>query len=185
MEPIVELNSTLSLVQFPFGVNRGPAGHRSALDMRRNSNLLNALIPKGAISSRTYSDWARWTGPEARYQKDGSLILGGYDAAKISGGNITLPLTNNDNNCPQGYIVTIEDVKLNLLNGSSPSVLGTSAGSAVRAFVSPNIPVIILPENIWNSSVAESGIAQVSSTTNAGHSFGNGFFGMLIDINGS
>ena len=181
----LEVNSTLSLAQFPFGVNRGPGDHRNALGMGRNSTLLNALFSTGAISSRTYSYWAGWTGPEAQYQKDGNLILGGYDAAKISGGNITLPLTHNDEHCPEGYVVTISDIRLNLLDGSSPSILGTSAGSALRACVNPSMPVIILSENIWNSFVAESGVTQISSPPNTGYSLRYGFFGMLIDIKGS
>ncbi len=174
----LEVNSTISLANFPFGVNRGKSDNRNGLGMGRNSTLMNALVSNGTISSKSWSFWNGWTGAEAQHQMDGSLILGGYDAAKISGRNITLPFSN-ENDCSQGYLVTISDIKLNLVNGSTPSILGPSHGSAMKACVAPDYPIISLSIDIWTAFVEASGVTEL------GRSFGTNFFGMLIANNAS
>lgn len=174
----LEVNSTLSLANFPVGVNRGKADNQNGLGMGRNSTLLNALVSNGTISSKTWSFWNGWTGTEAQHQMDGSLIFGGYDAAKISGKNITLPFSS-ENDCLRGYVVTISDIKLNLVNGSTASILGPSHGTAMRACVAPDYPIISLSVDIWTAFVEASGVIEV------GRSFGTNFFGMLIANNAS
>lgn len=174
----LEVNSTLSLANFPFGVNRGSVDNQNGLGMGRNSTLLNALVSNGTISSRTWSFWNGWTGAEAQHQMDGSLILGGYDAAKISGRNITLPFST-ENDCLRGYVATISDIKLNLVNGSTPSILGPSHGSAMKACVAPDYPVMTLSIDIWTAFVEASGVTEL------GRSFGTNYYGMLIADNAS
>lgn len=104
---------------------------------------------------------------------DGNLVFGGYDAAKIAGNNITLPFIT-DSHCPEGYIVTISDIKMNLLNGSNPSILGPSAGSALRACIGPGYPLMSLSQDVWDAFVKVSGVREV------GRSNQTNFFGMLI-----
>jgi hypothetical protein len=78
-----------------------------------NSTLLNALISAKAIASRTWGYSQGWTGAEAENQVDGSLVLGGYDAAKTKGNNVTVPFSN-DPHCVSNLVVTISDIKMNL-----------------------------------------------------------------------
>lgn len=172
------VNSTLSLVNFPFGVNRGNVDKQNSLGVGRNSTLLNALVSNGAISSRTWSFWNGWIGAETQHQMDGSFILGGYDAAKISGRNITLPFST-ENDCLRGYVVTISDIKLNLINGSTSSIFGPSHGAAMKACVAPDYPIMSFSIDIWTAFVDASGVTEI------GRSFGTNFYGMLIAANTS
>ena len=112
------------------------------------------------------------------YQMDGSLVLGGYDAAKVTGNNITIPFSY-DQNCPSHLLVTISDIKMNLKNGSNPSIIGTSADSAFKACIQPDYPVITLNMSIWRSFLG------VSDAIPIDRSLGINFFGMTISVNGS
>lgn len=174
----LKLNSSLSLPGFPFGVNKGKVDNVNALGVGRNSSLLNTLMSRGDIASRTYSFWEGWTGAELQHQMDGNLVIGGYDAAKISGNNITLPFSV-DSVCLEGYIVTISDIKMELPNGSSPSIMGAFAGSPLKACVGPGYPIMTLPQSIWNSFVEVSGVTEV------GRSYQTDFYGMLIAADSS
>jgi len=172
----LKINSSLSLAKFPFGVNKGKVDNVNALGVGRNSTLLNTLVSRGDIASRTYSFWDGWTGAEPQHQMDGNLVIGGYDAAKISGNNITLPFST-DSVCLEGYIVTISDIKMELPNGSSPSILGSFAGSQLRACVGPGYPIMTFPQEVWNAFVKVSGVTEV------GRSLQTDFLGMLIASN--
>ena len=179
----LRVNSTLSISNFPFGVRHGQEGDlalQNWIGLGRNSTLLNALVAKGAISSRVYGFWTGLMGAESLYQMDGNLVLGGYDAAKISGESITLPVTRDDS-CPSGNIVSITNIKLSLPNGSEPSILGSAYDEGLAACVVPSHAVLDLPESVWDAFVATSGMI-VSS---AGRSYGYGWHGMLVDVNGS
>jgi len=169
----LELNSSFSLANFPFGVNKGNVDNVNALGVGRNSTLLNTLVSRGDIASRTYSFWEGWTGAESQHQMDGSLVFGGYDAAKISGKNITLPFST-DKFCHEGYIVAISDIKMELPNGSRPSIISSYAGSSLRACIGPGYPIMSLPQEIWTAFVAASGVTEV------GRSNHTDFWGMLI-----
>lgn len=159
----LKLNSSLPLANFPFGVNRGKVDNVNALGVGRNSTLLNTLVSRGDIASRTYSFWEGWTGAESQHQMDGSLVLGGYDAAKIFGNNITLPF-RIDSVCLEGYIATISDIKMAFPNGSSSSILGSSARSPLRACIGPGFPIMTLPHDIWKAFVEASGVTEVNHT---------------------
>lgn len=182
----LKVNTTLSLSNFPFGVRnrqKGDLALQNWVGLGRNSIFLHTLVSKGVISSRTYAFWAGQLGTESLYQTDGDLVLGGYDSAKISGSNITLPFTDDDS-CPSGNIVTITDIKLDLTDGSTSSILGPSAGSALKACVVPTHAVLDLPEDIWSAFVAASGV-KLYSNTSSGRSFGYGWLGWLVDTDGS
>ena len=55
------------------------------------------------IASRTYRYFKGWTGAYAEYQTDGSTVLGGYDAAKVTGSDITLQFASSDD-CACSYV---------------------------------------------------------------------------------
>lgn len=151
----------------------------NTLGLGLNSTLLNALVSIGAIASKTYALFQGWTGAQIQYQTDGSLTFGGYDAAKITGNNITLPLAPQYN-CNNGLIISVTDIKMNLMNGSNPSILGQSQGSALRACIDPNYSPITLPQVIWEAFV------NVTGTGDIGRSFSPfNYYGMLIPADGA
>ncbi len=95
----VHLNSTLDVTGFTFGLNRGIGGavgdEMNSVGLGTNSTLLNALVLAKVIASRTWGYSQGWTGAEAEHQIDGSLVLGGYDAAKAKGSNVTVPFSTD------------------------------------------------------------------------------------------
>ncbi|KAL8952958.1 MAG: hypothetical protein Q9222_001177 [Ikaeria aurantiellina] len=109
-----------------------------------NSTFLNALFSAGAIASKSWGLLWGWQGAKSDQQTEGSLILGGYDSAKTRGPNVTYPFAKHPL-CQLGLVVTITDIVLNLKNGSSSTILPPSAGSAMRACVGPDFPLIQLP----------------------------------------
>ena len=64
-------------------------------------------------------------------------MFGGYNAAMTTGNNITLPFASDKDfdldRCASKQIVTLSDVKMNLKNGSSVSLIGDNSGAAFRA----------------------------------------------------
>ena len=60
----------------------------NSIGLRTNLTFQNALISAQAIASRTWGYSQGWAGAEAIYQVDGSLVLGGYDAAQTMGKNL-------------------------------------------------------------------------------------------------
>lgn len=121
------INTTLSLPKFPIGIFRGNQDPMNTLGLGTNSTILSSLIAIGAIASRTFGLTQGWTGEQSQYQTDGGLTLGGYDGAKITGDNVTLPM-RQQYNCNSGLIVSVTDIHMNLKNGSNTSIFGQSQG---------------------------------------------------------
>ena len=180
----IHLNSTYTLPQFAFGFNNGVTNEVANFGLGQNSSLLNGLYSAGAIPSRVWSLYNGWNGAASAQQADGSIVFGGYDTAKATGPNITLPFAANDDfelgQCPNKHIVTISDIKMNLKNGSSPSILGTNNGAAFRACLLPNYSYIALSYDIWSSFL------QISGSTSRGRSTSPlSLWQMLIAANGA
>lgn len=178
----VVVNTTLSLTTFPLGIVRAsedPSSSMNVLGLGRNSTLLSGLISAGAIASRTYGLFQGWTGGEPQWQTDGSLTLGGYDAAKVTGNNITLPMSP-EGDCNSGYIVSVTDIKMNLKNGSNVSILGQSAGSAMRACIEPGFNPISLSEDIWWAFTNVTGVEEEFRSTSPLE-----WWGMMIPADGA
>ena len=173
------VNTTLSVPDFPLGIFRGSTDTQNTLGLGRNSTLLNALVSAGEIASRTYSIFQGWTGSQNQYHTDGSLILGGYDSAKIRGNNITLPFAVQGN-CNNGFIVSVTDITMNLNNGSNVSIIGSSQGSAMRACIEPNFSPITLSEEIWWAFTNVTGAAETGRSISP-----ISYWGMMIPANGA
>lgn len=182
---IVKINTTFSLPSFPIGIfrsdapNSAGAGNMDTLGLGRNSTLLNVLSSVGVIASRTYGYFQGWTGAYAQYQTDGSLVLGGYDAAKVTGSNVTLPFAPSAA-CNNGYVITVTDIKMNLKNGSNPSIIGQSAGSSLKACIEPDFGPITLSEDIWWAFTNITGVGEIGRSLSPLN-----FFGMLIPAGGA
>ncbi|MCJ1436607.1 hypothetical protein MMC27_005987 [Xylographa pallens] len=136
------------------GILRGSNAQPNAIGFNVNSTFLNALQAAKLIPSRTWSFFWGLTGAEPSSQMDGSLVIGGYDAAKTAGPNSTQPTTEGQG-C--SLLVTMTAINLNFPNGTNFNILGTSHGAALRMCVSPIYPIITLPYDIWQSFQAFGG----------------------------
>lgn len=174
------VNSTMALQQFPLVPKYFDPSERirNVIGLGRNSTFLSALSSTGNISSNTWSFFNGWVGAKLQYQTDGSLVLGGYDAAKISGDNISLPFVPISS-CPGGLEITITDIKMNLRNGSSPSIIGPSSGAALKACLLPEKTGISLPYDIWTE------FKKISNVTEIGNSLGINLWTELISREGA
>lgn len=170
------VNSTLSFQKFPLALTRVDGLTMNSIGLGKNSTLLNYLVSAGAIASRTWSMWQGYTGADSQHQIDGTLVLGGYDAAKAFYGNITIPLVP-DPNCPSGLVAVVTNIVMNLANGSNPSIVHPSAGFALRACITPDYPLMTLSQDIWDN------FTNVANTTDAGRSVGYNNWGMLVFAN--
>ena len=143
----IVLDSSLSQAGHPFGVVRESPNLENTLGLGSNSSLLNALRDKGAILSKTWGLAWGWTGADAAHQTEGSLVLGGYDEARISGPNVTFPFDESI-----GYLsVTITDMTLNFQNGTDAGFLPDSRKSGIPAIVSPNTALLNLPDDVFEN----------------------------------
>lgn len=152
----LQLNQNISLKNFPVAMNRNNHWDLNALGLSSNSTILNALYSTGLIASRSWSLFWGFIGGDASSQMDGSLVLGGYDAAKVVGDNYTDGLTT-DPDCGSRILVTVTDIEMNLPDGRHESIIGTSRGAAMKMCIGPETPVIAIPLEIWSAFSNHSG----------------------------
>lgn len=108
---------------FDFGAQHHPQG---ALGLCSNSTLLSTLKDAGHISSRSYGYWWGENGATSNAQMDGSLVLGGYDAAKTQGPNITIALRKPTLSCMSGMFMPISDLVMQFPNSTRASLIVVS-----------------------------------------------------------
>ena len=113
---------------------------------------MNNLVNTNALGSSTWGYNYGWIGSQTKYQADGSLILGGYDKAKIAGNNLTLPMGPNDE-----LAVSVSDMVLNFKNGTNTSLLGSSKGSSFNAAIDLETATIGLSNIIWQNFLSLTG----------------------------
>lgn len=74
---------------------------------------------------------------------DGSLVLGGYDKAKVSGEGYKQTVSTDSGQCATGMLVTLTDVSIGFLNGPSASLFPTSSSAALAACLDPSYPSLM------------------------------------------
>ena len=79
-------------------------------------------------------------------------MLGGYDQAKITGANVTLPFHYQDD-YTTAYIISITGIKMRLKDGSNPSILDQSQGSAMQACVELDVDYMSIDQYLWSGFV--------------------------------
>ncbi|KAL8650609.1 MAG: hypothetical protein Q9210_003720, partial [Variospora velana] len=150
----VAINNTFSVEDVPFRIVRpssqqwDPNAAVNQLGLGIDSTFLAALYSAKAIASKTWSLALGWQGADSSHQTDGSLVFGGYDSAQTSGSNSTWPFSKGTP-CTGQLVVTISDIVLNLKNGTSTGILPLSAGIAIRACVTPEVPWLTMPGEIF------------------------------------
>ena len=117
----ITLNSfPIGMPGFDYGTQNHPQG---AIGLGQNSTLLSGLKDAGHINSRSYGYWWGEDGATSNAQTDGSLVLGGYDAAKIQGANITNALKTPSLSCMSGMHMTITDIIMRFPNSTRSSII--------------------------------------------------------------
>jgi hypothetical protein len=166
----------LSLDAYSYAVftrSTGDAYHpQHFLGLGPGSLLLSTLRSGGYIASKTWSYFYGLTGATAQNQMAGSVVLGGYDAAKTTGDNLTFSLGSNT--CEYGMAVTIKDFQLIFPNKTKASIF---SGGQLGACLTPDFPgVIAMPHTPYYSNFEE-----LANMTLAypDRSFGYDFFTML------
>ncbi|KAL9014045.1 MAG: hypothetical protein Q9173_001295 [Seirophora scorigena] len=156
------INTTFSVEDFPITLVQSPTTdpilNVNLLGLDINSTFLNALYSAKAIASKTWSLALGWQGADSSHQTNGSLVLGGYDAAQTTGSNITYPFSQGTP-CTGQLVITVSSIVLNLRNGTSAGILPPSAGSALRACVNTHAPWLSLPSEYFLNFLALSGYA--------------------------
>jgi hypothetical protein len=83
--------------------------------MGSNSTYLNSLVQAGQIVSRVWTIF--WDRMWVDNPLDGSVVLGGYDNAKVIGQNDTQKLNFSDTTaCWTGMKMTITDIEVDFSN---------------------------------------------------------------------
>jgi len=141
MDTLKAGNTTLE--DFPIGMSGFDVGGifdtQANIGLGRNSTLLNALHDKGHISSRTYSFWWGLNSASSSLSMDGQLVLGGYDAAKVMGPNITQKLLPSAVGCGSGMYLTVTNMILGFPNGTKADML---APSVITACIQLDFPSV-------------------------------------------
>ncbi|KAI0097829.1 aspartic peptidase domain-containing protein [Nemania sp. FL0031] len=108
------------------------------LGLGSNSTFLSALKAGNRIASRVWSMFYGLTGGNANAQLDGTLVLGGYDQAKVSGQGYTLELQEVPG-CSTQIVVDVSDIILHFPNGTDVSIV-TPEGDGFSACIVPDYP---------------------------------------------
>ncbi|EGE08932.1 aspartic-type endopeptidase [Trichophyton equinum CBS 127.97] len=146
----LKVGSGISLDQFPVYFPKPGVIPQNGIGFGPNSTFLNRLYDQGKIASRSWSLFWGLQGAEQENQMNGSLVLGGYDQAKIAGG-IPLKAQFSDGiGCPSSLLVYLSNIVVNHINGNKTSLL-TTPGSALRACIKPDNPQVVLPEDVFGN----------------------------------
>lgn len=141
----VVLGSNLTLEDFPVGIAQGDWGAQgyypqAALGLGPDSTLLSTLVDTGIIASRTFSWFWGLDGPGGSEQLDGSLVLGGYDKAKVSGTGYTSAITTGSDRCATGLFVTLSDMIVHMVDGTALSIFTDNNQALLAACIDPSYP---------------------------------------------
>ena len=164
------VNSSNILQSFPFGTTTQGLSINS-IGVGRNSTLLSALQNVGAIASQTWSLFWGLTGEDESTQMDGEVVLGGYDKAKVTGKNLTVPITLGTD-CRTNLVVTVDSIDMGFKDGTTQTLLT----SPIRMCLDPSFAVITFSAEILNKFTdGAGGIFQ-------GRSEGTATNGLLYDV---
>lgn len=146
----IVLDSNVSLSNFPLGLQDNQNFHIHALGLGKSSTFLNTLTSQRIIPSKTWSLFWGLMGANPTTQMDGNLVFGGYDAAKLSGENLTRKF-HRSNDCDTGLTVIVSDIIANPASRPSQSILGTPKARPLRMCIDPWYPIISIPEQVFNN----------------------------------
>ena len=117
------LTSALEITSFPVDLTKQTSWAINALGLGMNSTVLNSLKSVRKIASSSWSMWYGlygYGGP-VNAQMDGTLVLGGYDAAKTMGPRLDFPVQAGTS-CRTNLVVPLLDMTVDT-GGQSRSIL--------------------------------------------------------------
>lgn len=157
---VFKINHNVTLSDFAFQVPLSDwleQGYHPmmAIGLGANSTILTALKKRNQITSRVWSMFFGWTGANSNTQLDGTLVLGGYDRAKVSGKGYTRRL-QSDPRCVTQMLVTIDDIVLHFPNGTDASIVASTSNGSFPACLVPDFPgLMTLATNPYFSKFEE------------------------------
>ena len=80
---------------------------------------------------------------------DGTLVLGGFDSAKITLQNYTGKL--DASSCVTKVVLPLTDMTLVFPNGTSASLMSGTTGSTTNYCIDPQYPMITMNNDQWNN----------------------------------
>jgi hypothetical protein len=173
----LDLGSNTMLSKFPLGFPRkdwrGGVFPMNSLGLGLNSTLLSSLRAAGKIGSRSFSLYYGSPGGMGATSQDGSLILGGYDAAKTVGKRVQKSIGPRTATCPTGLLITANDIQLNFLNGKNATI---TPAATIDFCIVPSFPGLMsLPvDPFFNVFESLTGTKKIG--TSAGVNFGSALY---------
>jgi hypothetical protein len=166
------LNENTTLLDFPLAMPKSDWGEQGyypqmAIGLGANSTVLNVPKNSGKILSRTWSFFYGVVGGSTRV--NGQLVLGGYDASKVSGDGSEHTMSPPSSPCPTKLVITVQGMALRFANGTETNIFGESQSSALAVCLIPNIPMVMrMPLNPYFNnfmSATDSSIYSMNRST--------------------
>jgi hypothetical protein len=172
-------NSNVSIPNLAIGIEKDDFytqyHSQHVLGLGPGSTVLSALKTAKVIASKTWSFFWGLNGALSSAQMNGTIVLGGIDAGKISdlNTNVTLPLQYSSYvGCPYGTVVTMTQIALNFPNGTVSELLHNPA----QACVEPDMSLVM--DMAYDAYQL---FTQYTGTISIGRSTGVNFWGVLYD----
>lgn len=129
----LQFGNSSDLAGIEFTVLKVQEWAMNAIGLGPSSVLLNDLVKRSIILSKSWSAFWGLEGTEKENQMDGSLILGGYDRAKTRGAGTRYTVSNISPACDTGLIVDVSTISMHWPNGTSVSVCKQASSSASKS----------------------------------------------------
>ncbi|KAH7303404.1 hypothetical protein B0I35DRAFT_446736 [Stachybotrys elegans] len=137
-------------IQNTIAQNKIPHTPLHVLGLGDNSTVLQMLKDTEKIASRTWTKFNGWIGADKEHQRDGYMLFGGYDRAKVLGTGHKIPIGKYNSNCRSRLRVFISDLGLNFPNGTYVSLHKFSLSRNLQPFEScilPYYPLLLSMNN--------------------------------------
>jgi len=173
----LDLGNNITIPRYPLGFPRrdwgGGVFPMNSLGLGLNSTLLSALKAAGKIGSRSFSIYYGQRSGTGTTSQDGSLILGGYDAAKVSGKKFQKNIGPRTVACPTGMVITANDIQLNFPGGKNATI---TPAATIDFCIVPSFPgVMSLPlDPFFNTFESLTGTKRTGLST--GINFGSALY---------
>ena len=140
-ETIIE-DHPLSIMRKPYEMN--------TLGLGTNSTIINSLHASDLIKSKSWGLFYGLIGSESASQMDGTIVLGGYDRAKVSGSNHTDGLAIDDL-CTSRLRVFLTDISVDSIDGHGTTSIFDNSNTGASWCIQPDFGGISIPATTWDS----------------------------------
>jgi hypothetical protein len=143
----------LTFRDFPLAVLSDEVPYHHLLGLGQNSTFFDALAAQKKIGSRTWGFSHGWVGDTADTQVDGSLVLGGYDSAKVGSDKAIVKNLPQypPGICGSGMILSLSDILMSGSDGSSISIMRGPQGGSMDVCLETSFPLITFPPKVWDA----------------------------------